>query len=44
MIMGNNVVPEEDYIMIFNMEIYFLKSSGAAFRDKFAAVIHELNY
>ena len=30
--------------MIFNMALYGLKSSGAAFRAKLAGVLHDLSY
>ena len=30
--------------MIVKMDIYGLKSSGAAFRDKIANVLYEINY
>ena len=35
---------EEGVIMIVNMDLYGLKSSGAAFRAKFSRVLYGLNY
>ena len=35
---------EEGTIMIVKMELYGLKSSGAAFRTKLAGLLHDIGY
>ena len=43
-IVGNKFGLEEGQIIIINMAIHGLKSSGVAFKYNLAAVLHELNH